>query len=157
MIAICIDNLTAALARTPSASAPDVLDRDELQRRLEAIGSRTICLRPWDCHRYRVLALLYRLPDLRPEPRIAVLAYLDANLEIPPVAPERSVAEPVPATPVSGAETDAGTGAPQPELAADETDLPPSPPAEAPPPPARHPEDLFDRFLGWVAALLSSV
>ncbi|MBW2356799.1 MAG: hypothetical protein JRF23_08585 [Deltaproteobacteria bacterium] len=55
MIATCIDNLIAALADMPTPPGLAIPCRDILQDRLETMQRVTICLRPGDTYRYRVL------------------------------------------------------------------------------------------------------
>jgi hypothetical protein len=159
MIATCTDHLISALADMPAATGGQKKPpRDVLRSRLEALQGVTIRLRPADPYCYRVLALLFRLPDLRPAPRAVLLNYLDSNLDFSP--PETGSHSP----PEIGE-----TPSPEPPPAADAPSRPrqetpvPAAPGAAPPPspdagafvaPARR-EDLFDRFLSWVAALVS--
>ena len=158
MIATCIDNLIAALADMPTPPGLAIPCRDILQDRLETMQRVTICLRPGDTYRYRVLALLFRLPDLRPGPRAVLLNQLLSNLDLFQAETERCISpefeEPLSAEPPSN------TDSPHPPQQVEPVPETPAP-ASSPPPDtgsfsatARR-EDLFDRFLGWISSLVS--
>jgi hypothetical protein len=152
MIVTCIDHLTTALAEMSTTTGMEVPSRDILQGRLETLRRATIYLRPGDAHGYRVLALLFHLPDLRPESRTVLLNYLHSNLDFP--QPETESCNPArieaPPSPEPARSTDspplsqAQEPAPEP---------PPSPDADFSFTTTRR-EDLFDRFLSWIAALV---
>lgn len=158
MIATCSDNLIAALADMPTAPGVEIQPRDVLQERLQALQRVTIRLRPGDTHRYPVLALLYRLPDLRPGPRSALLHHIHSNIDLfkektenyhssETAAPPPSAPVPDPASPHLPARPDPARQRPT----ADSAPLPGAVPFLAAPPR----EDLFDRFLSWIASLVS--
>jgi hypothetical protein len=158
MIATCIHNLTSALADMPTAAGMQIPPRSVLQGRLQALERVTICLRPGDTYRYRVLALLFRLPDLRPEARAALLHHLHSNLDFYIKKTEscdtpETESQPLPdSSPSTASPSLPQRKDPVPEAAAPE----PSPPPEAGSffSTTRR-EDLFDRFLSWIASLVS--
>jgi hypothetical protein len=158
MITTCIDHLTSALADRPAGPGLEIAPRDVLQDRLQALERVTICLRPADTYRYRVLALLFRLPDLRPQARAALLNYLHSNLDLSTSKTEVSETSEAERQPL-----------PEPSPGTDSPSLPqrqdpvPGAAAPGPPPPPEtraffsttRREDFFDRFLGWIASLVS--
>jgi hypothetical protein len=155
MIATCIDHLKSDLAQMPEPWALNVLDRSALQQRLEALRLETIRLRPWDGHRYGVLALLFRLPDLLPETRIVLLNYLHSSLDF-----SSDIKESCPSSEIevdSASDPNPPGDAPPPRPMAAGHEPQPSPPIrpESPAGSFKRPDDLFDRFLDWVAALVS--
>ena len=158
MIVTCIDNLRSALADTPTSSGTAIPSRDILRHHLEGLEGSTIRLRPGDPHPYRVLALVFRLPDLRPEPRAILLNYLHSNLDLSQADTESYSSAAIKVPPVL--EPQPGTDSPPPpqqEAPAPEAPAPASsssPDAGSFATPARR-EDFFDRFLSRVASLVS--
>lgn len=157
MIATCIHNLTAALADRPAAPGLEIPPRDVLQDRLQALERVTICLRPADTYRYRVLALLYRLPDLRPQARAALLNHLHSNLDLSTSKTEVSETSEAERQPLP----DPSPGTDSPSLPQRQDPVPAAAAPESPPPETRaffsttRREDFFDRFLSWIASLVS--
>jgi hypothetical protein len=156
MIVTCINHLIAALGEPPTATEMEMPSRDLLRNRLETLRPVTIHLRRGDTHRYPVLGLLFRLPDLRPAPRSVLLNYLHSNLDLFQAETVCSSSSDTrePPCPAPSADPHARpkqeTSAPRTET----SDSSPSFDAGFFYPPA-HREDLFDRFLSWIAALVS--
>jgi hypothetical protein len=156
MIATCISNLKSALAETPGWQALERLGSGALQRRLQALSPRSIHLRPGDPHAYRVLALLYRLPDLRPAPRSVLLNYLHLNLDLPSMIEESCLSDDPDPDAFPEPEAEAESAPPPLPVNAACENLPPLPSTNpaAPLYANKRPADLFDRFLDWVAGLV---